>query len=74
MTIKQAKLHLAKTKKKDVQEELVSYRTGKVLVDKNSIGKEKPWRGKKIENVAYAEYLEILELKKHIMSKNALKF
>ncbi|MEY8736102.1 hypothetical protein AB9M75_06765, partial [Lactobacillus sp. AN1001] len=64
MTIKQAKLHLAKTKKKDVQEELVSYRTGKVLVDKNSIGKEKPWRGKKIENVAYAEYLEILELKK----------
>ncbi|MEY8735810.1 hypothetical protein AB9M75_00850 [Lactobacillus sp. AN1001] len=43
MTIKQAKLHLAKTKKKDVQEELVSYKTGEVLVDKNAIGKEKPW-------------------------------
>ena len=64
MTIKQAKLHLAKTKKKDVQEELVSYKTGEVLVDKNSIGKEKPWQKKKIENVAYAEYLKILEMKK----------
>ncbi len=64
MTIKQAKLHLAKTKKKDVQEELISYKTGEVLIDKNSIGKEKPWARKKIENVAYAEYLKILEIKK----------
>ncbi|MEY8735811.1 protein rep [Lactobacillus sp. AN1001] len=64
MNIKQVKLHLAKTKKKAVQEELVSYKTGKVLVDKNAIGKEKPWARKKRENVTYAEYLEILEIKK----------
>jgi len=62
--IKQAKLHLAKTKKKDVQEKLVSYNAGEVLVDKNAIGKEKPWKEKKTENVLYAEYLKILELKK----------
>lgn len=64
MTIKQAKLHLAKTKKKDVQEELVSYKAGEILVDKNVFGQEKPWARKKRENVTYAEYLKILELKK----------
>jgi len=68
--IKQAKLHLAKTKKKDVQEELISYKTGEVLVDKNVFGKEKPWRGRKIENVVYAEYLEILEIKKAFRVKS----
>ena len=62
--LKQAKLHLAKTKKKDVQEELVSYKAGEVLIDKNAIGREKPWKEKKTENVFYAEYLKILELKK----------
>lgn len=64
MTIKQAKLHLAKTKKKNVQEELVSYKAGEILVDKNVFGKEKPWSRKKRENVTYAEYLKILEMKK----------
>ena len=66
--IKQAKLHLAKTQSK--KEELISYKTGEVLVDKNSIGKEKPWQKKKIENVTYAEYLEILEMKKAFRVKN----
>lgn len=60
--LKKAKLHLSRTHVK--KEELVSYKTGEVLVDKNSVGKEKPWRKKKIENVAYAEYLEILKMKK----------
>lgn len=60
--LKKVKLHLSRTQVK--KEELVSYKTGEVLVDKNSVGKEKPWRGKKIDNVVYAEYLKILELKK----------
>lgn len=63
-TIKRAKLHLAKTTKKDVKEELISYKSGEVLVDKNSFGKERPWQKNKIENVLYSEYLEILEMKK----------
>ncbi len=59
--LKQAKLYLAKTQAK---EELISYKTGEVLVDKNVFGKEKPWSRKKRENVTYAEYLKILEIKK----------
>lgn len=35
-----------------------------VLVDKKKNGKERPWRDKKVANVAYYELLEILELKK----------
>ena len=62
--IKQVKLHLAKTKKKDIQEELINYKVGEVLVDKNVFEQEKPWGRKKRENVTYAEYLKILELKK----------
>ena len=60
--LKQARLHLVKIQSK--KEELVSYKSGEVLVDKNAIGREKPWGRKKRENVTYAEYLKILELKK----------
>ncbi|MEY8735801.1 protein rep [Lactobacillus sp. AN1001] len=66
--IKQAKLHLAKIQSK--KEELVSYKTGEILVDKNVFGREKPWARKKRENVIYAEYLEILEIKKAFRVKN----
>lgn len=36
----------------------------KILQDKNSYGKPRPWRQKKLENLRYAEYLSILLYKK----------
>lgn len=50
--------------KPEVPEEKVSYHSGQVLHDKNIYGQERPWQKRKIENVRYAEYLEILEFKK----------
>ncbi|WP_292010605.1 protein rep [Chryseobacterium sp.] len=50
--------------KSEIPEEKVSYHSGQVLHDKNIYGQERPWQKRKIENVRYAEYLEILEFKK----------
>lgn len=36
----------------------------KILQDKNSYGKSRPWQQKKLENLRYAEYLSILLYKK----------
>ena len=36
----------------------------KILQDKNSYGKPRPWRQKKLENLRYSEYLSILLYKK----------
>lgn len=42
----------------------VATNAGKVLVDKDRNGKERPWRAKKLSNVSYYEILEILSFKK----------
>lgn len=52
--------HKTKTK----NEELVVFQSGKVMRDFSKNGKEQPWQKRKIENVKYADYLEILEFKK----------
>lgn len=52
--------HKTKTK----NEELVAFQSGKVMRDFSKNGKEQPWQKRKIENVKYADYLEILEFKK----------
>lgn len=36
----------------------------KILIDRSSNGKRKPWREKKLANLTYAEYLEVLHFKK----------
>lgn len=46
-------------------EKTVTYHSGKIMHDTNVYGQERPWKERKIENVRYAEYLEILEFKKH---------
>lgn len=35
-----------------------------ILVDKAKNGKVRPWKEKKLANLTYAEYLQILEIKK----------
>lgn len=62
--LKQPKLHLP-TPRERPEEEKVAYKSGEVMHDKNSVGKERPWRKRKLENIRYAEYLKILEFKKH---------
>lgn len=44
--------------------EIVKYRSGEVLDDKNVNGKKRPWRERKTENVKYADYLADLEFRK----------
>lgn len=46
------------------ENEVTTYKNQNVLVDKDKNGKERPWREKKISNVTYYEYLEILKFKK----------
>ena len=41
-------------------EQLVKYKSGKVLHDKDRKGKDRPWRRKKLESLRYAEYLKVL--------------
>lgn len=62
--LKEPQIHLPQKKDRPVEEK-VSFRSGEEFHDKNSIGKDRPWRQRKIENVRYAEYLKILEFKKH---------
>lgn len=40
-----------------------------ILVDKTKNGKVRPWKDKKIANLTYAEYLQILEIKKALRVK-----
>lgn len=42
----------------------------KILKDKDNFGKERPWRKKKIANLTYAEYLQMLAFKKANNVKN----
>ena len=44
--------------------EIVNYRTGEVLDDRNINGKKRPWRERKTENIKYADYLADLEFRK----------
>src|SRR5699024_4093679 len=49
----------------------------KTLKDMTKIGKQRPWREKKIDNVSYADILEILKIKKAFNVKqcdNVLEF
>lgn len=47
----------------ETETEIVEYRPGERLIDEKN-GKRQPWRQKKVENLQYAEYLEILKFKK----------
>lgn len=51
--------------------------TGEILSDVSKSGQERPWKSKKLANLTYAEYLEILKFKKaHHVSEcgNVLQF
>lgn len=48
----------------NVEIEEVKFNSGKRLRDLDSRGKERPWRTNKIENLEYAELLEVLKFKK----------
>lgn len=57
------KIHLPVSNTK-VLEKNISWKSGQVLSDKNINNKERPWKNRKIENVRYSDYLEILKFKK----------
>lgn len=42
-----------------------------ILVDKAKNGKIRPWKEKKLANLTYAEYLQILEIKKAFRVKKS---
>ena len=44
--------------------EIINFKTGEVLDDRNINGKKRPWRERKTENIKYADYLADLEFRK----------